>query len=67
MYELIFTIVVITKTGVPGFNIEHISRFQLVEDCEKTKKSMESYMDKLVREGKVFPGVFECRKSYNAK
>ena len=47
MYELIFTILVITKTGVPGFNIEHISRFQIVEECEKTKKSMESYMDKL--------------------
>ena len=67
MYELIFTLLVITKTGVPGFNIEHISRFQLVEDCEKTKKSMEIYMDKLVSEGKAFPGVFECRKIYNAK
>jgi hypothetical protein len=62
MYELIFTILVITKTGVPGFDTEKISKFQVIEECEKTKKSMESYMDKLVREGKMFPGVFECRK-----
>jgi hypothetical protein len=62
MYELIFTILIITKTGVPGFGIEKISKFQVIEECEKTKKSMESYMDKLVSEGKMFPGVFECRK-----
>ena len=62
MFELIFTILVITKTGIPGFNIEHISRFQAVEDCEKTKSSMEAYMDSLVKQGKMFPGVFECRK-----
>jgi hypothetical protein len=62
MFELIFTFLVITKTGIPGFHIEHISRFQAIEDCEKTKSSMQDYMDKLVREGKMFPGVFECRK-----
>ena len=62
MYELIFTIMVITKTGIPGFNIEHISRFQNLESCEKARNSMEEYMDKLVKEGRVFPGVFDCRK-----
>jgi len=62
MYELIFTIMVITKTGIPGFNIEHISRFQNLENCEKARNSMEEYMDKLVKEGRVFPGVFDCRK-----
>ena len=67
MYELIFAILVITKTDVPGFKVEQISKFQAVNDCEKTKKSMESYMDKLVSEGRMFPGVFECRKVDDAK
>jgi len=62
MYQLIFTFLVITKTGLPGFHIENISRFQALEDCEKTKTSMIEYMDRLVQEGKMFPGVFECRK-----
>ena len=62
MYELIFTFLVVTKAGIPGFHIEHISRFQAVEDCEKTRGSMVTYMDQLVRENRMFPGVFECRK-----
>lgn len=62
MYQLIFTFLVVTKTGLPGFHIENISRFQALEDCEKTKTSMVEYMDRLVQEGKMFPGVFECRK-----
>ncbi|NBX88298.1 MAG: hypothetical protein EBQ97_07260, partial [Bacteroidetes bacterium] len=61
-YQLIFTFLVVTKTGLPGFHIENISRFQALEDCEKTKTSMVEYMDRLVQEGKMFPGVFECRK-----
>jgi hypothetical protein len=62
MYQLIFTFLVVTKAGLPGFHIEQISRFQAIEDCEKTKTSMFAYMDQLVREGKMFPGVFECQK-----
>ena len=62
MYELIFTFLVVTKAGIPGFHIEHISRFQAAEDCEKTRVSMVTYMDQLVRENRMFPGVFECRK-----
>ena len=62
MYELIFTILVTTKAGLPGFHIERISQFRDVTDCEKTKTSMVTYMDQLVREQKMFPGVFECRK-----
>ena len=62
MYELIFTFLVVTKAGLPGFHIEHISQFREVADCEKTKTAMFEYMDQLVREGKMFPGVFECRK-----
>ena len=62
MYQLIFTFLVVTKAGLPGFNIEHISQFREVEDCEKTKTAMVAYMDQLVRENKMFPGVFECRK-----
>jgi hypothetical protein len=62
MYELIFTFLIVTKAGLPGFSIEHISRFQAIEDCEKTRTSMVNYMDYLVREGRMFPGVFECRK-----
>ena len=53
---------VVTKAGIPGFHIEQISRFQAIEDCEKSRTSMVAYMDQLVREGKMFPGVFECRK-----
>ena len=62
MYELIFTFLVITKTGLPGFYSERIGQFQAVEECEKTKTAMFEYMDQLVREGRMFPGVFECRK-----
>lgn len=62
MYELIFTFLVVTKVGLPGFHIERISQFRDVTDCEKTRTSMVTYMDQLVREQKMFPGVFECRK-----
>lgn len=62
MYELIFTMLIITKTGLPGFNIEHVSRFQTIEECEKRKGSMQTYVDKLVNDGKVFPGIFDCQK-----
>jgi len=53
---------VINKTGIPGFNVEHIARFQALEDCMKSKVVMQEYMDKLYTQGKAFPGVFECRK-----
>jgi hypothetical protein len=62
MYELIFTFLVVTKAGLPGFNIERMSQFRELEDCEKTRTSMVAYMDQLVRENRMFPGVFECRK-----
>lgn len=62
MYELIFTFLIVTKAGLPGFNIEHVSRFQAVEDCEKTRASMTAYMDRLVKENRMFPGVFECQR-----
>lgn len=62
MHELIFTFLVVTQAGIPGFHIERISQFREIEDCEKSKSSMVAYMDKLVKEHKMFPGVFECRK-----
>ena len=62
MYELIFTFLVVTKAGLPGFSIERISQFREIEDCEKTKVSMVAYMDRLVAENRMFPGVFECRR-----
>ena len=62
MFELIFTFLVTTKAGLPGFHIEQVSRFRELEDCEKTRTSMVAYMDYLVRENRMFPGVFECRK-----
>jgi hypothetical protein len=62
MYELIFTFLVVAKSGLPGFHIERMSQFREIVDCEKTKTSMVTYMDQLVREQKMFPGVFECRK-----
>jgi len=62
MYELIFTFLVVTKAGLPGFHIEHISQFRELADCEKTRTSMVAYMDQLVQQGKMFPGVFECQK-----
>jgi len=62
MYQLIFTFLVVAKSGLPGFHIEQISQFREIEDCEKTKASMVTYMGQLVRENKMFPGVFECRK-----
>jgi hypothetical protein len=62
MYELIFTFLVVAKSGLPGFHIERMSQFRDVADCDKTRISMVTYMDQLVREQKMFPGVFECRK-----
>jgi hypothetical protein len=62
MYELIFTFLVVAKSGLPGFHIERMSQFREIADCEKTRISMVTYMDHLVREQKMFPGVFECRK-----
>lgn len=62
MYELIFTFLVTTQAGLPGFHIERISQFREIEDCEKTKTAMFAYMDQLVAQGRMFPGVFECRK-----
>lgn len=62
MYELIFTSLVFTTTGLPTFQVEHISLFRELAVCEKTKDSLVSYMDQLVKENKMFPGVFECRK-----
>jgi hypothetical protein len=62
MYELIFIFLVTTQAGIPGFHIERIRQFLDVEECEKVKTSMYAYMDKLVSENRMFPGVFECRK-----
>ena len=62
MYELIFTFLVVTKAGLPGFHIERMSQFRELEDCEKNRTAMVVYMDRLVRENRMFPGVFECRK-----
>ena len=63
MYELIFTFLVVAKSGLPGFHIERMSQFRELEDCEKTRTSMVVYMDRLVSENRMFPGVFECRKA----
>ncbi len=63
MYDLIFIILVITKSGIPGFNIEYVSKFKTLNDCEKAKVTMQEYMDKLVETNRTFPGMFDCRKS----
>ena len=62
MYKLIFTFLIVTKAGLPGFHIEHVSQFREIEDCEKTRASMTAYMDHLVKENRMFPGVFECQR-----
>ena len=62
MYELIFTFLVVTKAGLPGFHMERMGQFRDVADCEKTRTAMVTYMDRLVSENRMFPGVFECRK-----
>jgi hypothetical protein len=62
MYQLIFTFLVTTQAGLPGFHIDRISQFRELEDCEKTRTAMVTYMDQLVRENRVFPGVFECQR-----
>ena len=62
MYQLIFTFLVTTQAGIPGFHIERVCQFRELEECEKTRTSMVAYMDQLVAQGKMFPGVFECQK-----
>ena len=62
MYELIFTFLVVAKAGLPGFHMERMGQFRELEDCEKTRTAMVTYMYRLVSENRMFPGVFECRK-----
>lgn len=62
MIELIFTFMVVTKAGLPGFHIEYMGQFRTQEDCEKTRATLVDYTDRLVKENRMFPGVFECRK-----
>ena len=49
MYELIFTSLVFTTTGLPSFQVEHISLFRELVVCEKTKESLVAYIDQLVK------------------
>jgi hypothetical protein len=63
MYQLVFTILVVSKAGIPGFNIEQYSTFSTEEECLKTKVVMQNYVDRLVKENRTFPGVFDCRKT----
>jgi len=62
MYELIFTVLILTRAGPAGSHTEHISRFREVAECEKVKASLVANMDQMVRENRMVPGVFECRK-----
>ena len=62
MYELIFTFLVVTQSGLPGFHMERISRFKELDQCESTRTTMVTYMNSLVEKNQMFPGVFECRK-----
>ena len=62
MYELIFTVLILTRAGPAGSHTEHISRFSEVAECEKVKTSLVANMDQMVRENRMVPGVFECRK-----
>ena len=63
MIELIFTFMVVTKGGLPGFHSEYMGQFLTMAECEKTRAIMVEYTDKLVKENRMFPGVFECRKA----
>lgn len=63
MYELVFIFLVTTKAGLPGFHMERMGQFRTQEDCEKTRTTLVEYTDRLVKENRMFPGVFECRKS----
>lgn len=62
MYELVFMFYVVTKAGLPGFHYEHHSKYQTVEECSKIRVTLQDYVDKLVKEGRAFPGVFSCIK-----
>jgi|694.fasta_scaffold27131_3 hypothetical protein len=62
MYELIFTVLIVINTGPPSSHIENISRFRDLQECEKVKTSMIANMNQMVREKRMSPGVFECRK-----
>ena len=62
MFELVFIFLVTTKAGLPGFHKEYISQFRELEECEKSRTVMVTYMNSLVEQHRMFPGVFECRK-----
>jgi len=61
MYQLVFIVLMVSKTGMPTFNIEHVSTFATADDCLKSKLVMQEYVDNAAKDGKVFRGIFECR------
>ena len=61
MYQLVFIVLVVSKGGMPGFNIEQVSTFTTIDECLKSKVIMQEYVDNLAKEGKTFRGIFECR------
>ncbi len=62
MYELVFTFLIVTKAGLPGFHMERMGQFRELEECEKSRGAMMAYQEQLVSERRMFPGVFECKK-----
>lgn len=62
MYELIFTVIVITN-GKLGFSQTMLHSFSKEEHCIMTRQYVEKEMLKTAKESNALPGILECRKT----
>lgn len=62
MYELIFTVIVLTN-GKLGFNQTVLHSFHDLDLCVATRLYVEKEMLKTARESGTLPGLLECRKT----
>ena len=62
MYELIFTIIVLTN-GKLGFNQTMLQSFNTIDDCIVTREYVEKEMLKTAKQSNTLPGLLECRRT----
>jgi hypothetical protein len=62
MYELIFTVIVLTN-GKFGFSQTMLHSFGNLDQCVMTRQYVEKEMLKTAKESNTLPGFLECRKT----
>lgn len=62
MYELIFTVIVITN-GKLGFSQTMLHSFSNLDHCIMTRDYVYKEMQKTAKESGTLPGILECRRT----